>query len=554
MLCFATLFQYFQMTNRVGRRVVSTKNMGSTKGKFVLTAFLFQAIWISGCQSSTTASSGASPNAPSPSASLIPQLTTGSVTATQNPLVARYTIVPPRNGNITIEFGPDTNYGLQTATTRQISVLVAGMRQFTTYHMRARIDFDDGTEAFDSDHTFTTGGLQPKRIPNVTVTRPGNLQPNPGIELVDAVSLTSIPNTDPVDAAGFDLNGNMIWFHDLQDGTQLDSSFPIKMLPNGDFLMVVVGAFNGVREINLAGETISQLSTPSVNQALSQAGISTVLNSLHHDILPLSNGHLILLANTIKTFNDLPGFPGETQVNGDVLVDLDEHRNPVWVWSTFDHLDIHRQPLSFPDWTHANAIIYSPDDGNLILSMRNQNWVIKINYKDGRGDGNILWRLGLGGDFVIPSGGPADFNYAQHYPVLIGGKSSGVFPLMMFDNGNNRIMDSSGTVCGSPAVRCYSRPVIFQLDETAKTAQILWQYKLPVFSLCCGSINVLENGNAEFDIATFVVTPAFSSRVQEVTQDANPQLVWQMDLHGQLAYRAFRIPSLYPGVEWKSLP
>ena len=60
---------------------------------------------------------------------------------------------------------------------------------------------------------------------------------------------------------------------------------------------------------------------------------------------------------------------------GDALVDLDQNHNPVWVWDTFDHLcsatvttpclDINRHPLDFPDWTHSNALVYSPDDGNL---------------------------------------------------------------------------------------------------------------------------------------------------------------------------------------------
>jgi arylsulfate sulfotransferase len=92
------------------------------------------------------------------------------------------------------------------------------------------------------------------------------------------------------------------------------------------------------------------------------------------------------------------------------------------------------------------------------------------------------------------------------------------------------------------------------MDESAKTAKILWQYKLPVFSLCCGSINVLDNGNVEYDIAAETFLPVVSSRIQEVTQEVVPQLVWQMDLTEQLAYRAFRIPSLYPGVEWKNIP
>jgi hypothetical protein len=52
-------------------------------------------------------------------------------------------------------------------------------------------------------------------------------------------------------------------------------------------------------------------------------------------------------------------------------------------------------------------------------------------------------------------------------------------------------------------------------------------------------------------MALFSQAP-LTSRIQEVTMDpTNPQLVWQVDLSGQLAYRALRIPSLYPGVQWK---
>ena len=524
--------------------------MQSTKKRTLLALSLLQAFWIGGCANPALPGTGIAPSA----------IQEGVVTSTQNPQVARYTIVPPSGATVTIDFGTDTTYGLQTWAVpalldgSPVSILVAGMRAFTTYHMRARMNLRDGSQSLDSDHVFKTGGLPPERIPQVTVTRPDGLEPSPGIELINVFS-APIPSTEKVTASAFDLEGNLVWFYDLEDAPgELDSPFPIKLLPNGDFLLVVNGAFAGVREINLAGETISQFSLGDVNQALSQAGFQLVIGALHHDILPLPNGHLILLANTLQSFTNLPGFPGTTQVTGDVLIDLDQNRKPVWVWSAFDHLDVNRHPLNFPDWTHANAVIDSPDDGNLILSMRHQDWVVKINYRDGAGDGSLLWRLGPGGDFVIPGGSPADFNYAQHYPVLTGAKSSGVFPLMLFDNGDNRILDSNGTVCGSPgAASCYSRPVLFQLDETSKTAQILWQDKLPVYSPCCGSINTLGNGDVEFDIAVDPDVPS-GSGVQEVTQDSVPRLVWQMDLIGQLAYRAFRMPSLYPRVYCCILP
>ncbi len=40
------------------------------------------------------------------------------------------------------------------------------------------------------------------------------------------------------------------------------------------------------------------------------------------------------------------------------------------------------------------------------------------------------------------------------------------------------------------------------------------------------------------------------SYVYEVTQEANPQTVWSMTVTNTNFYRAFRIPSFYPGVQW----
>jgi hypothetical protein len=95
-----------------------------------------------------------------------------------------------------------------------------------------------------------------------------------------------------------------------------------------------------------------------------------------------------------------------------------------------------------------------------------------------------------------------------------------------------------------------------QINEYTKTAQVLNEIDLaPAFSFCCGSANQLENGNYEYDIAFDITKPENASApnlsyIQEVTPEVHPQLVWQMNVSGQLAYRGFRIPSLYPGVEW----
>lgn len=245
----------------------------------------------------------------------------------------------------------------------------------------------------------------------------------------------------------------------------------------------------------------------------------------------------------------MPGYPGPTLVLGDALVDLDQNLQPVWVWNEFDHLDINRHPEYFPDWTHTNAVIYSPSDGNLIVSMRHQNWVVKVNYANGTGNGDIVWRLGAGGDFELKGGtDPIDWFYGQHGIKLLSLGSTGTYELGMFDNGLNRKVDQNGDTCGAPGVQaCYSTVPIFRINETAKTATIAWRDTLPIFSFFGGNMQQLPNGNVEFNVS---VWGPYLSQVLEVTEQSTPEIVWQMSETPSYFYRASRIPSLYPNVTW----
>ena len=177
-----------------------------------------------------------------------------------------------------------------------------------------------------------------------------------------------------------------------------------KLMPNGHFLInfnssaVADGADSIIQEVDLGGNVVWQLTAAQLNQALAAAtctGCNITVVGTHHDFAVLPNGHLILIAAQQKVETGLTGFPDPVTVTGDVLIDLDQNHKPVWLWSEFDHLDVNRHPFSFPDWTHTNAVVYSPDDKDLIISMRHQFWVIKIDYNNGQGTGNILWKLGL---------------------------------------------------------------------------------------------------------------------------------------------------------------
>jgi len=205
--------------------------------------------------------------------------------------------------------------------------------------------------------------------------------------------------------------------------------------------------------------------------------------------------------------------------------------------------------MGLPDWTHSNAVVYVPYDGSLLVSVRNQSWILKIDYRNGTGSGNVSWRLGEGGDFTLSGSDPSQWFYAQHFPSLVSSNGSSM-TMAVFDNGNLRILDNNGNECGFPGPACYSRAAIFQIDEGARLATVVWQDIPGPYSFWGGSINQLPNGNVQFDMsAPFPATKG--SRLLELTQTETPQAVWQMDIQGGHAYRAYRIPSLYPGVSWK---
>ena len=477
----------------------------------------------------------------------------GTVAQTKNPQVALYTIDPPADAAVTVQFGPTTSYGRSTWTQQTpagggaVPTLVAGMLMNSTYHMQATLKFADGVTFSDSDRTFATGTIPPASLPTLTASTTAAMTPQSGVELLDMVTLP--PGTSKISIAVTDLNGNILWTYD--PGLPALFAGPIKLLPNGHLLVnVAAGVPDGLnsvlQEVDLTGQVIWQMAAPQLNQALAAAtcaGCNITVVGTHHDFAVLPNGHVIVIAALQQIVSGVT-------VTGDVLIDLDQNHKPVWVWNEFDHLDVNRHPMNFPDWTHTNAVVYSPDDKALIVSIRHQDWAIKIDYNDGQGTGNILWKLGFQGDFTLENGtDPVDWFYAQHDVNIASSNSSGTFQLLMFDNGNQRVLDSSGTECGS-GTACVSRVPLLQLNENAKTATIQWVDNLaPLFSSFGGSARLLANGNIEFDECA-PTTPANNAAIFEVTQTTPAQTVWQMQITGQYAYRGFRIPSLYPGVQW----
>ena len=251
---------------------------------------------------------------------------------------------------------------------------------------------------------------------------------------------------------------------------------------------------------------------------------------------------------TERTVN-INGTP--TNYVGEMVLVLDPDFQVKWAWDAFDHLDVNRGPvlgevmlpgspeptavvplLPAVDWLHVNAVALSPADGNLILSVRHQDWVIKIDYRNGAGDGHVVWRLGQGGDFTLNSADPNAWFSHQHNAHYIDDHT-----LILFDNGNTRR-------ASDPTAN--SRGQVWTLDETTMTATPVLNADLGNYSFRLGSAQRLSNGNYSFMSGSQGPVPNDIAQTIEVRPDGTPSYVLQF---ATPEYRSFRMRTLYEGID-----
>jgi hypothetical protein len=478
------------------------------------------------------------------------------ITPTANPLVALYSVPPGPQGTVHVEFAVagdppswrSTNE-LPSVSGRSTNFLVAGMLPNTTYVMRDV--FSDGTAS--APLPFTTGAIPATvKLPSFTVIQP----PGPGSDLGEGLLFQQLGNPPK----GFpnpyatDLAGNVVWYYDLsQAGFHGVPAMGADLVPGGTVL--VTGADSRepfafgqdvLREIDLAGDPLRETNLDAINAQLTAMGYENVY-SLTHDVTRLPNGQTAVIGLTERTV-PINGTP-TNYVGADIIV-LDENFQVAWAWDSFDHLDVNRGPvlgetvqagvvdpdaavpnLPAVDWLHANAVDWSPADGNLTVSLRNQDWVIKIAYRDGVGDGHVVWRLGQGGDFAVNSTDPSPWFSHQHDAHYIDDHT-----LIVFDDGDTRR-------ASDPTAD--SRGQVYEIDQRTLTATLVFNADLGNYSDALGSAQRLSNGNYSFDSGRQGTAPHQIGQAIEVRPDGSKAYVLQLN---KPEYRSYRIRTLYHGI------
>jgi arylsulfate sulfotransferase len=484
---------------------------------------------------------------------------------------------------------------------------VAGLYPSTAYQMFSQTQ-TNGNIVNGSTVTFTTGAL-PGGItfPTFNVLVP----PGPNTDTTDGIilhSVTRLGGGPHYPDIATDLAGNVVWYY--FPGTN-NTDLLTRPLTNGTFMSIQGGQAwtplseesQLIRQIDLAGNVIRETNTGVIQQQLLAMGSidggpcntipqpapigSACLGAFHHDaIQTLANGYSAVIADVERIFpagmqGDSSGLP--VDIIGDMFVVLDANWQVAWYFDTFEHaggapqLDINRAAIlgetcgtntggcppifllgsgiapKAHDWLHANSIYYWPLDsqtgvqGDLIWSSRHQDWVMKIDYQDGAGTGNILWRMGQDGDFTFKNitKNPWPWFSHQHEVAM---ENYGAGPLSLFDNGNTRVSPPPlglGKDCGPND--CKNRGMVLNVDESSMQVVPVLSQSLGFYSPAMGSAQLLSNGNYFFLPAIVAIsahnTVSYSMEILPRAGKITGTTV--LNIQGPESYRSWQMPTMY---------
>ena len=461
---------------------------------------------------------------------------------TQNPLVFIYSAPPcPDGGVIRVRFWRADGHGPSQMTearrcnsTSTMNFYLAGMEANTAYTVEHVIT-QNGESSVGPLMSLTTGSV-PTAITSLSAANQTVLEASPIAES-DWVLLQGPLSLPPF---ATDLSGNIIWYYPqtLSFLTRPDTAGRFFGINNSG----TDSSGSVLRIFDLAGNTIQETNAAAVNAQLAALG-KRQIGVFHHEARRLANGNIATLGTVEQILTNVQG-PGPVDVIGDMIIILDANLQVVWSWDTFDHLDVSRSAVlgetcsnsgacmshflapDGNDWTHANAVQQTPDS-NLILSLRHQDWILKLDYENGSGDGHILWRLGNAGDFTMQSDLPSPWFSHQHDPNFLADNLT----LELFDNGNTR---------KAADANANSRGQVLVVNEENRTVDLSLNRDLGVYSGAVGSAQRLPNGDYHFD-AGFIGLRAISF---ELTGAGNTERAIEA---GAPEYRTFRLPDLYSG-------
>lgn len=295
---------------------------------------------------------------------------------------------------------------------------------------------------------------------------------------------------------------------------------------------------------------------------------STQEYCLHHDIEPLPNGNILMIAWEYLSYQeaiDLGRNPDilNNRLLTDYLIEVkpmdgNPHYEIVWEWHVLDHLiqdydsskpnygDISDYPerINFNygdqhgDFTHINSIDYNEEYDQILLSVREfgEIWVIDHSTTSEEAANHSGGRYGKGGDILYRWGNPAAYDagdeedqqlFGCHDASWISDDCPGAGNILVFNNNNPSLDESNPNLRYSSVVEIIpprdTNGAFYKIGSSFGPREPTWIFfdiKNPhdFYSFHLSSAQRLPNGNT-------LVCEGNKGKFMEIT--AEKEIVWQ---------------------------
>jgi len=482
-----------------------------------------------------------------------------AVHSTSHPLVALFSGPPCQSGHSLLVRFHKTGSSVSSTTNSvacsqsSANFYVAGMLPSTQYLMHWE---ESGPNFFfaGSDLPFLTGPVSSEYPPtHFQVNVPPTQHDADYPVVLHALPPTSIAHWP----TATDLSGNIIWYYPGELWTtRMEAGGGLFSFPD-DLTF---------SEYDLVGNEILETNVRRINEQLVAKGYRIIDDFNFHETRRLPNGNILLLGSTDLVSTQYQGGTQQNPVDiiGDMILVLDHNLQLVWAWDAFLHEDLNRLATmndtckvgqggcprfnsrftQANDWLHTNSAQLT-SDGNIIISQRSQDFVLKVNYQNGHGDGKIIWRMGPYGDFTLLNppnmscGDPKVFPWFthQHDAAFQAFNKLGQGAMTVFDDGNLRYVQCNNNQ--------NSRGMVLLVSEPNRTVYLTTLADLGAFSGALGSADLLPSASGIYaSFGNGALTNGQNQESQSTEVDLNGKIVYQLQSDSS-AYRIYRMPNLY---------
>ncbi len=434
-----------------------------------------------------------------------------------------------------------------------------GLKPARTYQIAIRLENEAGASLDVPGSIAVTTDPLPSDFPPIIVLSADPTRMEPGLLLFGNRNL----DTGEGYTVALDQSGDVVWYIEqfLPDLRQLDNSL----------LLTRTGI---LAEMTPLGERVRVWNAALSGDPAPPGSIPIEVSRFHHEVFPTSLGTILTLHGTLELVDDFP--TSDTDPNAPTTsalvkdepgIEFDPTTGAILhEWSPLAVLDPQRIGYNATsnenDWAHANAIIHDERDDSIIISLRHQDTVYKVD----RQSGALKWILAPHDNWglewqpylLTPVGAPFEWSYHQHAPMIT---PQGT--LLIYDNGNYR---ASPFEVKLPDEDNYSRAVEYEIDEERMEIRQVWAYGIDagpkIFSFAVGDADWLpKTGNVLIThgfvtVIDGVPTPALETRIIEVDHSTPPQEVLVVSIRDDspaptrwLTYRSEKIRDLYADLD-----